>query len=464
MEIRARYILMGLFLLAVIAGVFGFVYWLENEGGFRNREVYRIRFDSSVSGLYTGSAVLFNGIRIGEVTALRISPERPSEVSVDIAVEAGTPIRADTTVDLEYQGLTGVAAISLRGGEDSQPLVSIDGQPPMLDAMSGAGLTLSQSARDALLKLNGILDSNAKPVKELIGNLNNFAAALSRNSDKVDGILAGLERMTGGARGPDTDKVFDFAAPQSFDIQSATLRGELTVPLPTAIFQLDTQNILFRPSKNEAPLPPGPRWADNLTRLVQSRVTQSFENAGYIGSVTQNTDVVSAEFQLLIDIRSFQMIVSPEPTAEVEFSAKIASTSAGKILDAKIFRALAPAKSAETEPAADALNAAFGNAAADLVNWVSGVLAPLPEGVAPPETPAATETQGSGDAPQPADTSAQQDAAAPDAPAPQPGDAPAPVNPGEGSAQQSTEAPARESPPASAAAPAPVTPAAPSAN
>lgn len=374
MEIRARYVLMGFFLLAVVAGVFGFVYWLENEGGFQDREVYRIRFDSPVSGLMTGSAVLFNGIRVGEVTALRVPAEKPNEVSVDIAVEAGTPVRSDTTVDLEYQGLTGVAAISLRGGNGGERLTSAPGEPPTLDAIAGAGATLTQSARDALLKLNGILDDNSGPFKELIANLNDFAGALSRNSGKVDGILAGLERMTGGARGPDSDKIYDLTPPKSFAVEAKTLRGQLALPLPTAIFQLDTQNIIFRPEKDAPPLPAGPRWADNLARLLQSRLTQSFENAGYIGSVSQNADVVTSDFQLLIDIRSFQFVVAPQPVADVEYSAKIADTN-GKILDAKLFSASVPAASAETGPALAALNEAFMKTATALVEWASRVLA-----------------------------------------------------------------------------------------
>ena len=217
MEIRARYILMGAFLLAVIGAVFGFVYWLNNTGGFGERAVYRIRFESSVSGLFTGAAVLFNGIRVGEVTGLYLRADNPSEVDVTIKVDPQTPIRADTLVDLDFQGLTGVAAISLNGGSAEKPLPPSDGMPPVLMAKSSAGVSITQSARDALLKLNGILSDNSQPLKELVGNINTFSGALARNSDKVDGILSGLERMTGGARGKDSDKAFDLAAPRSFE-------------------------------------------------------------------------------------------------------------------------------------------------------------------------------------------------------------------------------------------------------
>jgi phospholipid/cholesterol/gamma-HCH transport system substrate-binding protein len=407
MEIRARYILMGLFLVAVTAGVFGFVYWLENTAGFQDRATYRIRFDSSVSGLLPGSAVLFNGIRVGEVKALRISADRPREVAVDVSVDVNTPIQDNTMVDLEYQGLTGIAAIALTGSANGAPLTVHEGKLPTLIAKSGAGTNLTQAAREALVKLNSILDDNSKPVKELIGNLNDFASALSRNAGKVDGILGGLERMTGGPKGPDADKVYDVAAPTTFKEPAKQLRGQLAVPLPTAIFQVDTQNIIFRQSEADAPMPAGPRWSDNLTRLLQARIAQSFENAGYGDSVSQNAEI-TGDFKLLIDIRSFQMIVSPKPEAEVAFSAKIADAG-GKILASKVFQVAKGAPSADTVPAVKAINQAFASAATDLVAWTADNL----EGAPPAPEPAPAAQQAS-PAPPPAPSG---EAKAPEAPA-----------------------------------------------
>ncbi len=37
-------------------------------------------FTDPVPGLLVGAGVLFNGIRVGEVTALELVPERPREV------------------------------------------------------------------------------------------------------------------------------------------------------------------------------------------------------------------------------------------------------------------------------------------------------------------------------------------------------------------------------------------------
>src|SRR5664279_6441077 len=101
METRAPYALVGLLVVAAIGAVFGFVYWLNNTGGLSKRTTYEIRFEKTVSGLLKGAGVLFNGIRVGEVIDLQLSPDDPRKVTAIVAVATGTPLRADTHVRLE---------------------------------------------------------------------------------------------------------------------------------------------------------------------------------------------------------------------------------------------------------------------------------------------------------------------------------------------------------------------------
>ncbi|MFD0465420.1 MlaD family protein [Microvirga aerilata] len=92
METRARYALIGVLTLGIIAA-FAFAYWLRSAGGFSERVVYRIRFESPVTGLLPGSRVLFNGIPVGEVTGLALDAGDPHQVMVTIAVDSATPVR-----------------------------------------------------------------------------------------------------------------------------------------------------------------------------------------------------------------------------------------------------------------------------------------------------------------------------------------------------------------------------------
>ena len=74
METRAPFVIIGAFVLAAIVAVFGFVYWLNNTAGLGARATYHVQFDGPVPGLLVGAAVLFNGIRVGEVTSLVSRP------------------------------------------------------------------------------------------------------------------------------------------------------------------------------------------------------------------------------------------------------------------------------------------------------------------------------------------------------------------------------------------------------
>ena len=103
MERKAHYALIGLFTFAVVAGAFGFVFWLHHSSGKKQAVAYRVIFDRTVSGLHVGGNVLFNGIRVGEVTRLTLDPDKPSQVVAMLAVNKATPIRSDTKVGLEFK-------------------------------------------------------------------------------------------------------------------------------------------------------------------------------------------------------------------------------------------------------------------------------------------------------------------------------------------------------------------------
>ena len=373
MEIRARYIQVGAFTLATIVAGFVFVYWLNNASGLRDRMLYRVRFETPVAGLLGGSAVLFNGIRVGEVTGLQLNPNSPREVTVTIAIEPSTPVRADTHVDIDFQGLAGAPVIALKGGDPaSPPLATGAGEPPLLVADSTAGQSLTQAAREALRRLNGIMTENAEPLHTTIANLNTFSAALARNSDKLDGIVAGLERMTGGARGKTPTVYYDLTAPRTLPPAAKVHAVQLVIPEPTALVVIDAQAILIRPAPADSAAQPG-LWSDSLPKLVQAKLIETFDNANYLRAVGRPAEGFTADYKLLIDIRTFQVSVTPEPTAEIELSAKIL-TSKGGVVSARVFRATAPAAAADVAAAAAALDAAFGETARELVVWAASSL------------------------------------------------------------------------------------------
>jgi len=366
MEIRARYVQIGAFTLAVLAAGFVFVYWLNNAGALRARTVYQVRFESPVSGLLAGSAVLFNGIRVGEVTALELSAADARQVLATITVERNTPIRADTAVGIDFQGLTGSPVIALTGGTSNQPLTSATGAMSLLTAEPGAGQSMSQGAREVLKRLDSLLADNAQPLRSVIANLDTFAAALARNSDRVDGIVAGLERMTGGAKA--RQLTYELSVPHLLTHPDKPLNLQVTIADPTALAALDSDKIQRATSGGATAALADAQWSDTLPKLLQMKIMRGFEDANAFAGINRPLEALSVDFQLLIDIRTFHLIASPKETAEVEFAVKVLDAK-GRIVATQVFAATALVGDEGTAVSVAALDKAFAKAASEFMSW-----------------------------------------------------------------------------------------------
>jgi phospholipid/cholesterol/gamma-HCH transport system substrate-binding protein len=360
METRAPFVIVGAFVLAAIAAAFGFVYWLHNSAGIGARTAYQVQFDGPVPGLLVGAGVLFNGIRVGEVTELRLATDNPRRVNATIAVSSGTPVRADTKVGLDFQGLTGVPVVALEGGTETADT----GKVPILIAEPGAGQSMTQAARDALRRVDSILAENAEPLQGMIANFKVFSDGLARNTGKLDSIVAGLERMTGGGPQAAPKTIYSLRAPAVPASPGKPLKGQIVIPEPSAMTMLQTQRFLFTPANDSAEFA-NAQWADSLPRLLQAKLIQSFEDYDIAHAPLRSAEGVDVDYQLLIDVRDFQVAGGG---AEIAFSARILDKQ-GKLVASKLFRATQPVGKVDPPSVVAAFDGAFAAVARELITW-----------------------------------------------------------------------------------------------
>ena len=286
METRANYVLIGAFTLAVIAAAFGFVLWFQSLHTTKARSPIRIVFEGPASGLRNGGSVNFNGIRIGEVISVKL--DNPRRVVALAMVENKAPIRKDTLVGLEFQGLTGVAAISLKGGEEAAPAVPLDEDGiPVLTADPNALQDVTEAIRATLQNVNRIVSDNQESVKNSLRNLETFTGALARNSEKIDNVMLkvdgvmgkadslmlGLNTIAGGDSGGElaamVKAIKDLA--EDFDKRSGLLMsdGRRTLgDISRAVNNLDRNptRLLFGAGNSSAPAEPPPAAAPGPRR------------------------------------------------------------------------------------------------------------------------------------------------------------------------------------------------------
>src|SRR6476620_7942547 len=115
-------------------------------------------------------------------------------------VENNAPIRKDTLVGLEFQGLTGVAAISLKGGAEAAPGVPLDEDGvPVLTADPNSLQDVTEAIRGTLQNLNRVVADNQEAVKNSLRNLETFTLAVARNSERIDNVMLKVDGVMGKA-------------------------------------------------------------------------------------------------------------------------------------------------------------------------------------------------------------------------------------------------------------------------
>lgn len=171
--------------------------------------------------------------------------------------------------------------------------------------------------------------------------------------------------------------LFSKGAPVTYDLTAVkgarafgSPRGQLIVAEPTALAILDSERIVARPAPAQVAYLADAQWSDRLPKLLQARIVQTFENASRLRAVGRPGERLMADYQLVTDIRAFN-ISAVAGAAEVEIAAKVVADRSGRIVAARVFRAVVPASATEGPAAVAAIDAAFGDVAIELVKWAA---------------------------------------------------------------------------------------------
>jgi phospholipid/cholesterol/gamma-HCH transport system substrate-binding protein len=234
METRASHLLVGLFVLALLAGLAAFALWLARVEVDRSFAEYAVAFTGSVSGLQEGSAVHYRGVPVGRVRRIRIDPSNIEQILVELEVRPDTPVKTDTIAVVEQRGITGIATIELKGGMRDSPALGpgATGQPPRIMAGTSALAQVFESTPVVLARIAAVLerigrlldDENLQSINAIIDDLEDVVDKVNETSPAVERMIAGMTRASEAA-----GSTFDKLDGMADDLQRlvATLEGRL---------------------------------------------------------------------------------------------------------------------------------------------------------------------------------------------------------------------------------------------
>ncbi|AJC79579.1 hypothetical protein IE4803_CH02388 [Rhizobium etli bv. phaseoli str. IE4803] len=160
---------------------------------------------------------------------------------------------------------------------------------------------------------------------------------------------------------------YDLAGAVDGDGPAAKTR-QILIAGPTALKALDSEQIVIRVSPSEIQYLSRAQWGDRLPRIVQSKLVEAFENSGKVGGVGMPGQGLAIDYQIVTDIRSFEIDASKGNQAVVEISAKILNDRNGTVRAQKVFRAMAPA-GGDNVAFVKGLDRAFAAVVSEIVNW-----------------------------------------------------------------------------------------------
>lgn len=297
METKANYVLIGAFVLLAAGALALFTLWIAGNPLNRSYADYDVIFNGPVNGLSEGGEVRFNGIKVGEVTTLRLDRDDPNNVIAHIRIEAQTPVRTDSIAQLNFLGITGVTFIQILAGDPNSPmLLPVGGVTPqiktsrtLVDELFQGGQDLLGVSGDTIKRLNELLsEDNLKHFTSTLRNIDIAAAKIAADDGVLDNASEALAQL-----GPAIAALN--SAAQSIEAAAGSISGDVSTLSAEASAALDKIDPLLDQAQTTL------ANVGMVVNQVNTQLTPSATRAlRQVGNTAQDVQTMILELQAVI--------------------------------------------------------------------------------------------------------------------------------------------------------------------
>ncbi len=202
-------------------------------------------------GLEPGASVLFGGISVGKVTAVRPGTADPTRIEILLSVKQNTPVNEKSIAKLGIISVMSGAALSITtGSNDAKRLTpgsSIQSQEAAsLDEIAGKMAGVADNADVLITQARGELEGITGDARSLLANLNTVTG--KPNQQRIQAVLDHVNGLI-ASEGPKIDRISDqvIALSQHADDTIQNVNGTVTdVREPIRKDLDDLQNTLLQ--------------------------------------------------------------------------------------------------------------------------------------------------------------------------------------------------------------------------
>jgi len=162
-------------------------------------------------GLEPGAQVLFGGINVGQIRAVRPWSSDPTKIEILLDVKQNTPLNEKSVAKLGLISVMSGAALSITtGGNDARRLSPGSAIPsqevPSLDEITSKMAGVADNANGLITEVRGELQGISGDARTLLANLN--AVTGQPNQQKIRALLDNVDAMLATER-PKIDRLSD---------------------------------------------------------------------------------------------------------------------------------------------------------------------------------------------------------------------------------------------------------------
>jgi phospholipid/cholesterol/gamma-HCH transport system substrate-binding protein len=187
----------GVFVIASLLVLGSAAYFVDTTQTVRGQVPYTTHL-AYAGGLAPGAAVLFGGIKVGQVTAVQPWSGDPTRIEIAFAVKSGTPVNQHSIARVGTVGLMATPSLMLSTGSNAARRLNASGvvpsaESPTLEEIEGRVAKIAESADALLLELQKQIPALTGDARTLLANLNRLSG--EQNQKKIEQILANVDAV-----------------------------------------------------------------------------------------------------------------------------------------------------------------------------------------------------------------------------------------------------------------------------
>jgi phospholipid/cholesterol/gamma-HCH transport system substrate-binding protein len=187
----------GVFVIASVLVLGSAIYFVRSTQTVRGQVPYRtyLRY---AGGLAPGASVLFGGIKVGQITAVRPASEDPTRIEIAFDVKSGTPINEKSTAQVGSVSIMSSPGLSITTGSNQARRLGAGEVVSSEEAVSLQEIT--RRVGEVAESANALMTTLGREVPNLTGEARKFLANLNqisgpRNQKQIERILADLNTL-----------------------------------------------------------------------------------------------------------------------------------------------------------------------------------------------------------------------------------------------------------------------------